>query len=239
MSLYATLFKNYSQDQFEESSRLFHERHKRWGFDLHWFKGKKCLDAGCGGGRYVKALKELGAEVVGIDIDEKVVEVARERVVADIQVASVEALPFPSNSFDYIICMGVLNHVKNPNRGFSELKRVLRPGGVIVFGIYGNYGLRWWLGTDIWRHTVAKAISFNTLNKIFQFIGVPANKRYAVLDNLYVQYLHRFREKTVRERWLTNFHNIRRHPYERYDYRKWYNRIIYGEGWIQCTAVKK
>ena len=238
MSLYATLFKSYSSEQFKESSQLFYDRHRRWGFAPTWFRGKKCLDAGCGGGRYTKALKDLGADVYAFDVDGEVAKVAMERTGIPVLVASATHIPFPDETFDYVICMGVLNHVDDPDNGFRELARVLKQGGTMVFGVYGDYGLRWWFGTDIWRYSLAKVISFETLNKVFSYFGVPANKRYAILDNLYVRYLHRFTEKQVRKKWLSGFCDVRRHPYERYDYRRLFNRIMYGVGWIQFTAVK-
>ena len=77
------------------------------------------------------------------------------------------------------------------------------------------------------------------MEKIFKLVGVPANKRYNILDNLYVPYCYRFKEGQVRN-WLSGagFENIRRVKFERYDYEKFFSRIIHGEGWIQMYADK-
>ncbi|MEK7554755.1 MAG: class I SAM-dependent methyltransferase [Patescibacteria group bacterium] len=245
-SIYGTLFKGYSENLFDKSVELFEQRHNRWGIDTNWFKGKVCLDAGCGGGRFVIALAKLEAKrAYGIDISEGAVEAATERARVrnltntEFVRASVLQLPFPDKMFDYVVSSGVIHHTPDPKRGFDEIVRVLKPGGRLFLSVYGKGGTKWFFKVDIWRYTVAKLISFSVMEKIWKFIGVPANKRYALLDNLYVEYCFRFKEKTIND-WLlkAGFGNIRRVKFERYDYKKPLSRIIYGEGWIQVYADK-
>jgi len=245
--IYGSLFTNYSERQFEDSVELFSIRHKKWGIDLDWFKGKKCLDAGCGGGRYLVALSRLGAsEVKGIDISAQAVAAANQRLKergldrqAQARQASVLAIPFSDGYFDYVVSSGVIHHAPDPYKGFSELTRVLKPGGRIFLSVYGKGGLKW-LANDIFRYTICKIIPFSVMEKIFKMVGVPANKRYNILDNLYVPYCFRYKEKEIRE-WLTRagFANLRRLKFERYDYEKPFSRLIHGEGWIQIMADKK
>ncbi|MDP2676971.1 MAG: methyltransferase domain-containing protein [bacterium] len=246
-TLYGTLFTNYDSALFEDSVELFFERHKKWGIDLDWFKDKVCLDAGCGGGRFVVALSRLGArEVKGIDISEEAVSAANKRVrernlsQAEATVASVLAIPYPDNYFDYVVCSGVIHHTPDPYKGFQELARVLKPNGKLFFSVYGAGGLAWFLQVDIWRFSICKIVPFSIMEKIWKFVGVPANKRYNYLDNLYVPYCFRYTEHEIR-RWLTQaqFHNLKRVKFERYDYEKVSSRILYGEGWIQFYADKK
>lgn len=75
-------------------------------------------------------------DVVGIDIQPQLVEQARalaaERgVIARFDVASVYELPFPDASFDAAFAQTLLCHLAEPVRALQELRRVLRPGGVI------------------------------------------------------------------------------------------------------------
>ena len=245
-AIYGNLFTSYSKKQFDDSVDLFFKRHKMWGIDLTWFKDRVCLDAGCGGGRFVVALAKLGAKkVYGVDVSVDAVSVAHERcherglANIDIREASVCALPFADSMFDYVVSSGVIHHTPNPRRTFSELVRVLKPGGRIFLSVYGRGGLRW-LTNDIFRHTICKIIPFSMMEKIFAFSGVPANKRYNILDNLYTPYTKRFTEKEIRQ-WLTDagFQNLRRVKFERYDYETLRSRIIHGEGWIQMYADKR
>lgn len=245
--IYGTLFTNYSDEQFEESVALFPMRQKMWGIDLNWFKNRVCLDAGCGGGRFVVALARLGAKKVhGIDLSQDAVSAANQRIQernlnerASVQQGSVLELPFPDSHFDYVVCSGVIHHTPDPYRAFTELVRVLKPGGKLFFSVYGKGGLKW-LANDVFRYSLCKIVPFRVLERFFALIGIPANKCYNTLDNLYVPYCFRYKEVQIRD-WLTSagFENIHRLKFERYDYETLKSRIIHGEGWLQFYADKK
>lgn len=244
-NIYGCLFTAYNKDQFDDSVKLFFERHRRWGIDLNWWRGKICLDAGCGGGRYLAALAQLGAkEVKGVDISAQAVQAANARLAerglsqARAVTASVLALPFPDNYFDYVVSSGVIHHTPAPFRAWQELVRVLKPGGKMFLSVYGRGGLKWLLN-DIFRYSLCRVLPFRALESFFRIIGVPANKRYSFMDNLYVPYCHRFKESQIRS-WFVKagFKNIRRLKFERYDYETLRSRIIHGQGWIQIYADK-
>jgi len=244
--IYGELFSAYSEVQFDASVELFFRRHEMWGIDLEPFKGKECLDAGCGGGRFSIALAKLGAKkVIGIDVSRKALEAAQQRALSrrldnvEFVQGSVLALPFADRSFDYVISSGVIHHTPDPKGAFGELVRVLRPGGTLFLSVYGKYGLKWFTN-DLFRYTLCKIIPFKAAERLFEFLGIPANQRYNILDNLYVDYIYRFTETTIR-RWLTDdgFEHIRRVKFERYDYATLRSRIIHGVGWIQMYADKK
>jgi hypothetical protein len=78
------------------------------------------------------------------------------------------------------------------------------------------------------------------MDKLWAMLGIPANKRYNMLDNLYVPYCFRFKEIEIRK-WLTDagFENLSRVKFERYNYEDLVSRVIHGEGWIQIYADKK
>jgi SAM-dependent methyltransferase len=95
--------------------------------------GEAVLDAGCGTGHNVGVLGTFG-RVVGADINPQAVRVARRRGV-DAHCASVEQLPFSSEQFDFVACLDVLEHVQDDAAALSELRRVTRPGGVLVLTV--------------------------------------------------------------------------------------------------------
>jgi len=244
--LYGSLFTAYDKKRFEDSVQLFAMRHKKWGIPLDWFQGKRALDGGCGGGRFVVALAQLGvANVEGIDISEEAIRAAKERIyergleaMAHVQVASVLDIPFPDQSFDYVISSGVVHHTPNPKKGFDELVRTLKPGGKFFFSVYGKGGLVWMMN-DIGR-LVAKVIPFKVMEGLWKAVGIPPNKRYNYLDNMYVPYCYRYTEREIRQ-WFegAGFENIRRVKFERYDYTTLKSRILHGEGWLQFYADKQ
>jgi len=78
--IYDNLFSSYDEKRFKESVALFPERQKKWGISLDWFKGKTCVDVGCGQGRFVVALGMLGAgKAIGVDINERGLMAGRNR----------------------------------------------------------------------------------------------------------------------------------------------------------------
>jgi ubiquinone/menaquinone biosynthesis C-methylase UbiE len=93
---------------------------------------RRVLEVGPGPGEASERIaRELGAEVVAIDISERMVELARARGV-DARVGDVQALDFDDGSFDCVLAAWVLFHVGDLDRGLSELARVLCPGGRLV-----------------------------------------------------------------------------------------------------------
>jgi SAM-dependent methyltransferase len=90
------------------------------------------LEVGGGEGELAeRVIQQLGAELVGIDQSEAMVEVQRSKGI-DARVGDVQALPFADGEFDVAVAAWMLYHVPDLDRGLSELARVLRPGGTLV-----------------------------------------------------------------------------------------------------------
>jgi SAM-dependent methyltransferase len=94
-------------------------------------RGAAILDAGCGSGRTMDELSRLGP-VSGFDLNPVGVEAARLRGHADVRAAAVEDIPHDDGSFELITCLDVLEHTPDDVRSLRELRRVARPGGVLV-----------------------------------------------------------------------------------------------------------
>ncbi|MBT2444261.1 methyltransferase domain-containing protein [Streptomyces sp. ISL-36] len=102
--------------------------------------GLDVLDVGCGPGTITADLAALVApgRVTGVDTAQDVLgkarAVAAERGVDNVEfaVADVHALDFPDDSFDVVHAHQVLQHVGDPVRALSEMRRVCRPGGVVA-----------------------------------------------------------------------------------------------------------
>jgi ubiquinone/menaquinone biosynthesis C-methylase UbiE len=102
--------------------------------------GDRVLDAGCGSGAISRLIARTypRADVVGVDLREQYLDFARIRARAEnfqnvtFRAADVFDLPFPAATFDVVWTKYLLQWLKEPERALKELKRVTRPGGIIV-----------------------------------------------------------------------------------------------------------
>lgn len=95
------------------------------------------LDAGCGTGRLMESLINMGHSVKGVDISEKMVETANSKIstpdgVPACLMAPLEKLPFEKETFDAITCLGVIEYLLKPELGIKEMSRVLKNGGMLI-----------------------------------------------------------------------------------------------------------
>jgi len=98
-------------------------------------KGKRVLDVGCGGGILAESMAARGAEVVGIDMGEAPLEVARLHLLetgvdVDYRRMSAEELAAAEPaSFDVVTCMEMLEHVPDPGSVIRACHELVKPGG--------------------------------------------------------------------------------------------------------------
>lgn len=99
------------------------------------------LDAGCGSGMFAYMAINTGADVTGIDAAPGLLEVARQRNPGyNFLEEEIEALPFASDSFDVVSGFNSFQYAGNVTGALAEAKRVLKPGGKLVIGIWDKPG---------------------------------------------------------------------------------------------------
>ncbi|MBI5069720.1 MAG: class I SAM-dependent methyltransferase [Deltaproteobacteria bacterium] len=101
-------------------------------------RGLRILEVGCAQGAMGGALRAAGAaQVVGVDIHEPSLEVARQRLSAAhrVDLNALEPLPYPEGHFDLITFADVLEHLVDPAAVLRHLSRWLRPDGRILISI--------------------------------------------------------------------------------------------------------
>jgi ubiquinone/menaquinone biosynthesis C-methylase UbiE len=119
-------------DNLRGLESFFHRNRRRVVRNLvkKYAAGTPMLDAGCGTGLNLASLPEGS---VGIDLNPRNLALIRQRLPGHMVVeGDIEAMPFPDDSFGTVVCTEVLEHVPYPKTALSEIRRVLRPGGVLI-----------------------------------------------------------------------------------------------------------
>lgn len=99
-------------------------------------KFNKVLDLGCGTGTILEQISQTYsfAELYGIDLSEKMIGQAKQRLdtKAVLSTGDAENLPYENNSFDLVCCVESFHHYPNPNKALSEINRILKTGGTFL-----------------------------------------------------------------------------------------------------------
>lgn len=102
-------------------------------------EGQRIVDVGCGGGILTEALARQGADAIGIDLSEDLIDVAdlhglESGITVHYQKISAEELANQQpQSFDHVTCMEMLEHVPDPGSIINACATLVKPGGMVFF----------------------------------------------------------------------------------------------------------
>ncbi|MEO9038249.1 MAG: class I SAM-dependent methyltransferase [Gemmatimonadaceae bacterium] len=105
-----------------------------------FFRGKVLLDAGCGNGKLTQQITTLGAETVGIDFSDSVVQAHARRSSPNVHYVrgDLQRPPFAAGAFDVVVSNGVLHHTPNTERAFQAVATCVRDGGAFYMWLYSK-----------------------------------------------------------------------------------------------------
>jgi ubiquinone/menaquinone biosynthesis C-methylase UbiE len=96
--------------------------------------GMKAIELGCGTASLADTLYQKGVDIAACDVSEVAIGRAKEKYPhLDLSVQSAEQLPWPDEHFDAVLSFDVLEHLFEPDRHLSEVRRILKPNGYYLF----------------------------------------------------------------------------------------------------------
>jgi 2-polyprenyl-6-hydroxyphenyl methylase/3-demethylubiquinone-9 3-methyltransferase len=182
--------------------------------------GRRIVDVGCGGGILTEALAKYGADALGIDLSEDLIDVAdlhalESGIQAHYQKISAETLAEQqAESFDHVTCMEMLEHVPDPGSIISACARLVRPGGMVFFSTLNRkpkaYALAIVAAEHVLRmlpkgtHDYKKFIKPSELSQSARAVGLelqgmvgieynPFNKRFSLGKDVDINYIAAFK----------------------------------------------
>ena len=138
-------FKEFEQKAWERKANLYDDN---WGavtrqvskriIEIANLKpGRKLLDLGCGPGHLCNEAFEKGAEVIGADLSNNMIEIAKKNYPnISFQSQDAECLSFGDETFDVVTLNYLLLHVPDQKKVLLEVRRVLKKGGLLIFTLW-------------------------------------------------------------------------------------------------------
>ena len=122
-------------------------------------KQGRLLDVGCATGHFLYYMQQHSAwQVYGLEPNAEAARFAQEQFQLDVHVGYLEDKVFPDNYFDAVSLWDVFEHLSDPSHALEEIRRILKPNGLLVLRVPLIHSLdarlfgRYWIGLDQPRH---------------------------------------------------------------------------------------
>ncbi len=159
-------------------------------------KGDKILDSGCASGRLYGVLKEKKVDYFGVDISERLIEIAKKNYPeGNFQIANTLSISFTDNFFDKIYSISVIHNI--PSKDFQlqylkESKRILKPGGLLILRVWD-----FWRRKEGWKlflkYAFLKLIGRSKMDFFDVFMPWKDSKGQIIVN----RYFHCFTKKEI------------------------------------------
>lgn len=150
------------------------------------WRGRKVLEVGVGLGADHQRFATSGAELFGIDLTPRAIEMCRLRLdsynlESSLSVGDAENLSFADDSFDLVWSWGVIHHSPDTPAAIREIYRVLKPGGVAKIMIYHTWSV---VGLMLWfRYGLLRCRPWLKLSEIYsRYLESPGTKAYSQVE---------------------------------------------------------
>lgn len=163
-------FENFNDEDLQKISDMY--------FDIlderHLNKNTYAMDMGCGTGRWTKIIAQKAGFVEAVDPSSAIY--VADRLLKDtpnvrLTQASVDTLPFPDESFDFVMSIGVLHHIPDTQRAMSDCVRKVRKGGYFYTYLYYSLDNKGWFFRAIfWLSSLVRRVVSRLPSGLKKFI---------------------------------------------------------------------
>lgn len=157
--------------------------------------GRRALDVACGTGQWLQAIAANGGIPVGIDISDVALNICRNALPqAELHCGPAERLPFEDGQFDFISCLGALEHFLDPKEAMKEMKRVAKPDALLLLLVPNADFLPAQLGLyrGTWQSSMKEeARSLLEWQELFESAGLRVQARWRDLHILSLSWIFR------------------------------------------------
>jgi SAM-dependent methyltransferase len=190
ISHYESLYKNEKENWWYKVRRIF-VRDLLCRLKLK--KEDQILDVGCGTGELMIELNHRYS-VKGIDFSSTAIEFCKKRGLQNIKTGDITNIPYADNSFDCVLALDILEHIKDDDIAVKELSRILKVGGKAIIFVPA-FMIMWGITDELSHHF--RRYNMKNISTLFMKNGFTINyKTYfnsiLFLPILFVRLINRY-----------------------------------------------
>jgi alkylated DNA repair protein alkB family protein 8 len=198
---YAKILLEEVKNNYNKIAEVFSKTRNYIPRDFYSFEnlikeGERILDLGCGNGRLIELASR--ADYFGVDISEKMVEIAKKRYPqGKFFLVEPLTLPFKDNFFDKVFCLSVFHHIPSKKyrlRFLKEIKRVLKKDGLLILTVWDLLPKKK-IKLLLLKYTILKLIGKSKLDFFDIFLPWKDFRGRVIIK----RYLHIFTLKTLKK----------------------------------------
>ena len=169
----------FNELSFKRYSR-YYPHIKQWA-EFEYHPGEEVLEIGVGIGTDLVEYAKGGAVVSGVDLGKDQVMLTKLNLdlhklpYKEIKEGNIENLPFPDNSFDVVLCIGVVHHTPDSQKAIDEIYRVLKPDGQAMILVYARG----------WKHYIKRCLIHGLLLGKWMKYGFDWKKVYSEVSEVH------------------------------------------------------
>ncbi len=174
-----TLYGDLQYDRLQDNTMTRDRFYQQTGLTPADLRGKKVLEAGCGGGRFSDVVLAAGAELHAIDLSvavDKNRELHPGHPALNLAQASILEPPFAPGTFDLVFCFGVIQHTPDPAETFRALAPLVKPGGRLAVDVYAAHPKQ----SSHWKYLVRPMTKRMNHEKLHAIIDRSSHVLYPV-----------------------------------------------------------